>query len=123
MPANFWVMNPDVISDVLRTAESYTRYHTVQFLIYGLVFGLMIWSLDATIKAALLVGGVRASGRMSLAALTPVLIYTLGTASLGHILLPDIHLPHHALIKLTRKETKHHLKGNRHGKDQRHIDQ
>jgi hypothetical protein len=33
MPANFWVMNPDVVGDTLRTAEGFTRYHTVQFLV------------------------------------------------------------------------------------------
>ena len=33
MPANFWVMNPDVESAVLRTAQNRTKYHTVQFLV------------------------------------------------------------------------------------------
>jgi hypothetical protein len=33
MPANFWVLNPDVISDNLRTAEGFQRYHTIQFLL------------------------------------------------------------------------------------------
>ena len=33
MPANFWVMNPDVAAANLRTAEGFTRYHTMQFLV------------------------------------------------------------------------------------------
>jgi hypothetical protein len=33
MPANFWVMNPDVISDSLRTAEGFTHYGTLQLLV------------------------------------------------------------------------------------------
>ena len=33
MPANFWVMNPDVVSDTLRTAEGFTHYGTLQLLV------------------------------------------------------------------------------------------
>jgi hypothetical protein len=33
MPANFWVMNPDVQSASLRTAENKTKYRTVQILL------------------------------------------------------------------------------------------
>jgi hypothetical protein len=33
MPANFWVMNPDVVSDQLRTAEGFTHYGTLQLLV------------------------------------------------------------------------------------------
>ena len=33
MAANFWVMNPDVIADNLRTAEGTARYNSVQFLV------------------------------------------------------------------------------------------
>ncbi len=32
MPANFWVMNPDVQSAILRTAEGFTKYHSIQIL-------------------------------------------------------------------------------------------
>ena len=44
MPANFWVMNPDVTAANLRTAEAYQRYHTIQLLLNhrltkGLAFG------------------------------------------------------------------------------------
>jgi hypothetical protein len=33
LPANFWVMNPAVSVDNLRTAEGFTKYHTVQILL------------------------------------------------------------------------------------------
>jgi len=33
MPSNFWVMNPDVQSANVRTAEGFTKYHTIQFLL------------------------------------------------------------------------------------------
>ena len=33
MAANFWVMNPDVASASLRTAEGFQRYHTIQLLL------------------------------------------------------------------------------------------
>jgi hypothetical protein len=33
MPANFWVLNPAVASDNLRTAEGFTKYHTLQILV------------------------------------------------------------------------------------------
>ncbi|HEY2431582.1 MAG TPA: TonB-dependent receptor [Vicinamibacterales bacterium] len=33
MPTNFWVMNPDVLAANLRTAENFTRYHTLQLLL------------------------------------------------------------------------------------------
>ena len=33
MPANFWVLNPDAMVDLVRTAEGFTKYHTVQFLV------------------------------------------------------------------------------------------
>jgi len=33
MPANFWVMNPDVLTDNLRTAENFQKYHTIQLLL------------------------------------------------------------------------------------------
>jgi hypothetical protein len=33
LPVNFWVMNPDVAADNLRTAEGYQRYHTIQLLL------------------------------------------------------------------------------------------
>lgn len=33
MPVNFWVMNPDVATANLRTAEGFTKYHTIQLLV------------------------------------------------------------------------------------------
>jgi hypothetical protein len=33
LPANFWVLNPDVASATLRTAEGFTKYHSVQILV------------------------------------------------------------------------------------------
>jgi Carboxypeptidase regulatory-like domain/TonB dependent receptor len=33
MPSNFWVMNPDVLTDNLRTATAFQKYHTIQFLV------------------------------------------------------------------------------------------
>lgn len=33
MPANFWVMNPDVAVANLRTAEGFQRYHTIQLVL------------------------------------------------------------------------------------------
>ena len=33
VPANFWVMNPDVQSAILRTAQHKTKYHTLQLLL------------------------------------------------------------------------------------------
>jgi hypothetical protein len=33
LPANFWVMNPDVATDNLRTTTAFQRYHTIQFLV------------------------------------------------------------------------------------------
>jgi hypothetical protein len=44
MPANFWVMNPDVLTANLRTAQGFARYHTLQLVLSrrlskGLSFG------------------------------------------------------------------------------------
>jgi hypothetical protein len=33
MPANFWVLNPDVQTANVRAADGYTKYHTIQFLL------------------------------------------------------------------------------------------
>jgi hypothetical protein len=33
MPANFWVMNPDVVAANVRAAEGFQRYHTIQFVV------------------------------------------------------------------------------------------
>lgn len=33
LSANFWVMNPDVQNAVLRTAQNFTEYHTIQILL------------------------------------------------------------------------------------------
>jgi len=33
LPANFWVMNPDVNTATLRTAEGFTKYHSLQLLV------------------------------------------------------------------------------------------
>jgi hypothetical protein len=45
LPVNFWVMNPDVATANLRTAEGFTKYHTIQLLLnrrlsQGLAFGI-----------------------------------------------------------------------------------
>jgi hypothetical protein len=44
LPANFWVMNPDVNSSTVRTADGFTKYHSLQLLVNrrlsrGLTFG------------------------------------------------------------------------------------
>lgn len=33
LPANFWVLNPDAQVDLVRTADGFTKYHTIQFLV------------------------------------------------------------------------------------------
>jgi hypothetical protein len=33
LPANFWVLNPDVAADNLRTTDGFTKYHTIQLLL------------------------------------------------------------------------------------------
>ena len=52
---------------------------------FRLAFGLQIWMFDAAIKAALLWRGIRA--RHGCPDLVPFLVYSLGSAALGHLLL------------------------------------
>jgi uncharacterized membrane protein len=57
--------------------------HDVQS--FRLAFGLEIWLFDAAIKAVLLWRGIR--GRQGFPDLIPFLVYSLGSAALGHLLL------------------------------------
>ena len=52
---------------------------------FRLAFGLEIWMFDAAIKAALLWRGI--PGRQGVPDLIPFLVYSLGSAALGHLLL------------------------------------
>jgi hypothetical protein len=52
---------------------------------FRLAFGLQIWLFDAAIKAVLLWRGIRA--RKGFPDLIPFLVYSLGSAALGHLLL------------------------------------
>ena len=52
---------------------------------FRFAFGLQIWLFDAVIKAVLLWRGIR--GRQGVPDLIPFLVYSLGSAALGHLLL------------------------------------